>query len=154
VVERTPPVQPRPRPEPAVTISTRVVTPPKYREWIERVPVLRTFQRNRYKAGEAFVPPRAAYQTTPRIPPRLARELQGEWRIEMRLTIAPDGLVRRVELLSPGAEPHLADIAADAMGRWRFDPATLRGKPVSSEVVATLHYRNAVPENALAQRRQ
>jgi hypothetical protein len=153
VAKREPPaVRPRPNPEPTVTVTTQVAPPPKYREWVARVPLVRAIQRNRYKAGDAFVAPRPVHEVTPRLPARLARELPDEVRVDFRLTIDKAGLVRAVELRSPGVEDRLAEISANAMHDWRFEPATLRGKPVSSEILVALHFHNPASDGALAQR--
>jgi hypothetical protein len=153
VAKRKPPViPPRPGLEPTVSITTRVAPPPKYREWVERVPLVRAIQRNRYKAGDAFVAPRPVHEVTPRLPARLARELPGEAQVDLKVSIDKTGLVRAVELRSPGVDDRLSEIAANALHDWRFEPATLRGKPVSSEVLVALHFHN--PPNAAVTQRQ
>ena len=145
-------IRPQPIPEPTVSVTTQAAPPPKYREWVARVPVVRAIQRNRYKAGDAFVAPRPVHEVTPRLPARLARELPREVRVDFKLSIDRTGLVRAVELRSPGVEDRLAEIAANAVHDWRFEPATLRGKPVSSEILVALHFHNPVADSALAQR--
>jgi protein TonB len=116
------------------------------------VPLIRAIQRNRYKAGDEFVAPRPLHEVKPRLPARLVRELPGEVRVDFKLSIDKAGLVRAVELRSFGVEDRLAEIAASAVHDWRFEPATLRGKPVSSEILVALHFHNPIPNSTLAQR--
>jgi hypothetical protein len=145
-------IRPRPNPEPTVTITTQVAPPPKYREWVARVPLVRAIQRNRYKAGDAFVAPRPVHEVTPRLPARLARDLPRELTVDFKLSIDRAGSVRAVELRNSGAEGRVTEIAANAMHDWRFEPATLRGKPVSSEILVALHFHNPFSDGDLAKR--
>jgi hypothetical protein len=78
--------------------------------------------------------------------------LPGEAQVDLKVSIDKTGLVRAVELRSPGVDDRLSEIAANALHDWRFEPATLRGKPVSSEVLVALHFHN--PPNAAVTQRQ
>jgi len=142
----------RPRPQPSVSISTEPVAPPKYQALMEKVPLVRTLQRNRYKAGEGFVVARPIRESTPRVPARIARELPGNWRVHLKLNVDSYGRVRDVELMSE-ADERLVNIAVDAVRQWRFEPARLHDRPVSSDLVVTLHFRIPASEDVLAQER-
>jgi hypothetical protein len=142
----------RPRAEPAVTISTRPEPPPKYQEWIAKVPLVRAFERNHYKAGQAYLPPHAIRQVMPRIPPRLAREVPGDSRVEFRLNIDRDGYVNGIELLTPESDGRLVGISASALKQWRFQPATLRNRRVSSDLLVSIRFRSAPPDGMMAER--
>lgn len=142
----------RPRPQPSVTISTEPVAPPKYQALMDKVPLVRTFQRNRYKAGEGFVVARPIRESTPRVPARIARELPGNWRVPLKLNVDSYGRVRDVELMSE-ADERLVNIAVEAVRQWRFEPAKLHDRPVSSDLVVTLHFRIPASDDVLAQER-
>jgi Gram-negative bacterial TonB protein C-terminal len=143
---------PRPRPQPSVTISTEPVAPPKYQEWVHKVPLVRGLQKNRYKAGEGFVLARPIREGGPRVPARIARELPGNWRVNLKLNIDSFGHVRDVELMSE-ADERLVNIAVEAVRQWRFEPARLHDRPVSSDLIVTLHFRIPAAEDVLAQER-
>jgi hypothetical protein len=64
------------------------------------------------------------------------------------LSIDRAGAVRAVELRNSGAEGRVTEIVANAMHDWRFEPAILRGKPVSSEILVALHFHNQVSDGA------
>jgi len=128
----------RARVEPTVSVTTEALPPPKYREVLSKVPLLRHLQHGQYKGGDAFVPPKLSHE----VMPRTIRYLPGEWRLDLKLNVDSDGSVTRIQVLTPGAESHIADAAVDAAERWRFEPATLHGRPVSSEILATLKFHN------------
>jgi TonB family protein len=134
-----------------VSVSTEPVPPPKYQEWVDKVPLVRTLQRNRYRGGDSYVLPRPVHEVTPRVPPRIAHELPGRWRISLKLNVDSYGHVRDVELVSD-ADERLVNLAVDAVRQWQFEPARLHDRPVSSEIVVSLHFRIPGPDNVMAQR--
>lgn len=142
----------RPRAEPVVTISTRPEPPPKYQEWIAKVPLVRAFERNHYKAGQDYLPPHAIRQVMPRIPPRLARELTGDSRVDFRVNIDRDGYVNGIELMTPESDGRLVGISASALKQWRFQPATLRNRRVASDLLVSIRFRSAPPDGMMAER--
>lgn len=142
----------RPRMEPSVIITTHPAPPPKIRQMVEKVPLVRMIQSREYKAGSDFRPARPYREVTPRVPPRIARELPGEWRVDLKLKIDSGGRVKDIDALSPRADGRLVDLAADAMSRWRFEPARLRDKPISSEMYVVLRFRNP-PSDSFASAR-
>lgn len=66
-----------------------------------------------------------------------ARHLQGTVRI--RAVIGQDGVPRGLARVS--GDPILAQIAIDAVGLWRYAPATIDGDPVESEVIVPIDFR-------------
>jgi hypothetical protein len=79
-----------------------------------------------YSTADAQVTlPRNVYPKLPPEPPGLDRTT----RTVVELTIDTDGLVERVRLLSPPRDVHEFMLLSAAKA-WRFDPATLGGRPV------------------------
>lgn len=58
----------------------------------------------------------------------------------VRATIGPDGGVERLELARGSGNRHLDRAAMEAVRRWRFQPATLNGRPVSAEVLVPVEF--------------
>lgn len=73
---------------------------------------------------------RAIIQPTPVIPPELRRHAMNLVAI-VRFTIAADGAAK-AELEEATPDLRLNQVLLDAFQRWRFFPATERGKPVAS----------------------
>jgi protein TonB len=55
-----------------------------------------------------------------------------EGRLRLRLFVRADGTVGDVEVVTPSGEPELDRAAAEALRRWRFQPARRDGEPVDS----------------------
>ena len=98
------------------------------------------------------MPPRTVREVMPQVPAKLAKELPGDLRMDLRVSLDPSGRVREIDLLSPGADERLAKVAADAVRQWRFEPARIRGKAVPSELIATLNFHHPGPGGLVAQR--
>ncbi len=109
------------------------------RRTINRVPLLSQMQHHSYKAGDDFVPARPIHDPKPIVPNSVARALTGLTPVDVRLTVAKDGRVSQVLLLSKNSDAQLRDIVLGTATRWNFDPARIKGKPVDSRVVA--HFR-------------
>lgn len=89
---------------------------------------------------EAQVDPRYARDLQPPYPPpELRRERDGTVRI--RLTIAPNGRVTAVQRLSATSDAFWEVTQRQALGRWRFRPATLDGRPVQGVKDMTVNFR-------------
>lgn len=130
--------------EPVVSITTQPVPPSRVRMWMAKVPLVRSFQRGRYRGGDGFVPPRTIREVMPHVPQRLARELgAGDTRVDLKVSVDESGAVRQIDLMSPASDERLAKIAADALRHWKFEPARLHDKPVACDLVATLNFRNS-----------
>ena len=61
---------------------------------------------------------------------RLSRRLREQGRVVLRVLVKSDGSAGSVEVKSSSGFPRLDQSAIDAVKSWRFNPATLDGKPV------------------------
>ena len=78
----------------------------------------------------------------PRYPQQAQRSgIQGA--VQVRATVAPDGSVERMELARSSGNRHLDRAAMEAVRRWRFDPATRGGQPISADVVIPIEFNMA-----------
>lgn len=76
---------------------------------------------------EAPVPPRAVRKPAVRLPDRVP---QGN--VIVRVIISEQGQVLRAQILrGPGSGREVDSAAVEALKGWRFEPATLQGKPVA-----------------------
>lgn len=64
--------------------------------------------------------------------PEVARRLRQHGTVLLRMYIAPDGAVTRVETLRSSGVAVLDSAAIAALARWRFLPAEENGQPVAS----------------------
>lgn len=106
-------------------------------------------------ARPATPPPATAAQTTataadrsmpeplstpaPRYPPEALRMRAGGT-VRVRVTVAADGGVDRLDLAEGSGNRHLDRAALEAVRRWRFQPATRGGQPVAAEVVVPIEF--------------
>ena len=58
--------------------------------------------------------------------------------MRIRVTVAVDGSVERLELADGSGNRDLDRAALETVRRWRFQPATRNGRPVSAEVVVPI----------------
>ncbi len=68
---------------------------------------------------------------TPPVYPARAQRFGVEGNVQLRITISGEGKVSDVEVLD-GLPHGLTEAAVEAVRRWRFKPATARGRPVES----------------------
>jgi TonB family protein len=106
--------------------------------------------RHSFRAGAELLAPARPHSSLPgyepaaiieRVTPRYslearAQHLQGTVRI--RAVIGKDGVPRGIARMS--GDPVLAQIAMDAVGLWRYEPATIDGEPVESEVIIPINF--------------
>jgi len=59
--------------------------------------------------------------------------IQGKIRVSVRVAVSPQGEVTNASLASPGPSKYFANKALEASRRWKFKPAEVGGRPVSSE---------------------
>lgn len=142
----------KPRLTGTVTVSTRPAAPPKYRKWIAKVPLVSFVARHNYKAGDEFRPARPIRQVQPHLTSKLQRDLPGDWTLDLRVTVDSSGDVTEIDLANSSADSRLVDAASRALQRWRFEPALLRDRPVSSDVIVTVHFHNPPAGATLAER--
>jgi protein TonB len=92
------------------------------------------------------IPVRHAAQIDPSSqlqPPYPATELraQRDGRVQVRVTIAPDGRVIDVALISATSDAFWRETQQQALHHWRFRPATVDGRPVEDTRVMSLIFR-------------
>jgi protein TonB len=73
--------------------------------------------------------------------PASEQHAQREGVVRLRVTIGPDGRVTAVERLSATSDAFWLATQRQALGRWRFRPATLDGHPVEGSQVMTVQFR-------------
>lgn len=61
--------------------------------------------------------------------------------VRLRVTIGPDGRVTAAERISATSNAFWRVTERQALSRWRFRPATVNGRPVSSTRVMTVTFR-------------
>lgn len=66
-----------------------------------------------------------------------AKHVQGE--VILAGVICRDGSVQRIEVLK-ATDPRLEDLAVTAFRAWRYEPATLDGKPVPVYVSVVIRF--------------
>ena len=60
--------------------------------------------------------------------------------MRVRVTVATDGSVDRLEVAESSGNRHLDRAAMEAVRRWRFSPAMRNGQPVSAQVVIPVDF--------------
>ncbi|MEA3046778.1 MAG: periplasmic protein TonB [Sphingomonadales bacterium] len=88
----------------------------------------------------AQVDPRYAGDLQPPYPPSEQRA-QRDGRVQVRVTIGPDGRVVAIALLSATSDAFWRVTQQQALRRWRFRPATVDGRPVEDSKVMNLVFR-------------
>jgi hypothetical protein len=88
--------------------------------------------------GDGFVPPNPIEYPLPSPPPN-AVPLEDGTNIEMLAKVDRLGNVVNVKVVEGNRQ--LADVSADALLRWRFDPARRNGVPVESAMRIRFEFR-------------
>jgi hypothetical protein len=132
--------EPPTRAEPVtVEMSTEPVPPSAFRQIFQKIPVARIFQKKGRNRDGKFVPARAIAKKPPELPADL--QLRGETTVDLLAKIDKSG---RLEEVSYGSDvdARLAELAANAAGEWRFEPARRNGTGVPSELVLRFRFRD------------
>ncbi len=98
------------------------------------------------------VPDRIPVRVDAQFDPRFASALQPpyplseqrqerEGRVQVRVTIGPDGRVVAAQRLSATNDAFWRVTERQALSRWRFRPATVDGRPIQSSKVLNVHFR-------------
>jgi hypothetical protein len=90
-------------------------------------------------SGDGFVPANPVESPLPS-PPANAAPLEEGTNIEMLAKVDRLGNVVNVKVVDGNRQ--LADLSADALLRWRFDPARRNGAPVESAVRIRFEFHN------------
>jgi periplasmic protein TonB len=83
-------------------------------------------------APGCITPPHPTYTPDPAYPKK-AREARQQGTVRFRLVVGADGLPRDIAVDRP-LSPELDEAAMNAVKRWKFDPATKDGRPVSVQI--------------------
>ena len=127
-----------------VTASYRPAPESRARRTLHKVPGVRLIERLARIDNDQFVPPSPIDSPVPQVPPAVARELPGDHRIDFKAGINKNGGLTEVQLLSPESDPRLAGLAAQSLEHWRFEPARVKGRDVSSALIVSFRIRNPV----------
>jgi hypothetical protein len=106
------------------------------RRGLHHVPVLNLFGKHSYKSGDEFSPARPLREVKPELLDDNARQAT----VDVRVWIDDNGEVTKTELISDHVAPEVADIASNAANKWKFSPAHISDRPVSSEMVMHFHF--------------
>ncbi|WP_240126261.1 energy transducer TonB [Thermomonas alba] len=90
-------------------------------------------------AGSEQSPPVPVDAPPPRYPQEALRMNIGGT-VKVRVTVAPDGRVDRLELAESSGNRDLDRAALEAVRRWTFRPALGNGQPVQAEVVVPIQF--------------
>lgn len=123
--------------KPAASFVLMPAPPSTFRSAINKVPGLRRLQRSRYKAGDNFTPARPVSFDAPEVPATLDDQTTAVVIAE----VGESGEVRKARRRA--GDELLGAIAAAAVRNWRFEPATLSGEPVKSDVVVHFTFNAA-----------
>jgi TonB family protein len=88
--------------------------------------------------SSSFEPPRLLDSQSLKYPPA-ARAARVEGVVTLKATISATGKVERVNLID--GPMVLASTTLDSVKHWRYEPASVDGKPVVSETTVTVKYR-------------
>jgi len=73
-----------------------------------------------------------AQRVLPDVPQKASDTIRGKVAVSVRVTVDPGGQVSDAALDSPGPSKYFAKLALDAARRWKFKPARVDGRAVSS----------------------
>lgn len=92
------------------------------------------------KVGGAVKPPRKIHDAKAVYPEAMKKAgITGD--VELEVTIAKDGGIGNVHVLTTNVHPDLAVAAVDAVRQWKFEPTLLNGAPVEVMVTITVTFR-------------
>ena len=74
-----------------------------------------------------------AHQVLPNVPRQARGTIRGKVKVGVRVRVDPSGKVVEAKLDSPGPSKYFAQLALKAARGWRFTPAKVEGRDISSE---------------------
>ncbi len=92
-----------------------------------------------YLVSKAVSPPRAVSAPDPKFP-RAGQNRRHHGKVVLRVVVDSFGRVQAMKVES-AASPAFMRSAVAAVARWKFDPATLDGKPVACEINVEVNFR-------------
>ena len=75
----------------------------------------------------------------PVYPPQALRDGTRGW-VELEFTVAPNGTVRDIEVVSAEPRGVFDRAASDAVAAWRFRPRVVNGQPVAQRSTVTMRF--------------
>jgi outer membrane biosynthesis protein TonB len=138
VVASKPPLEKKEN-APAISISIEPMDESGLRKQVQTVAGAKGLQQEK---GGRFTPAKAIQKVTPKLPASLKNNISGEIPVDLKVSIDEEGNIFRTEVLRGKADNRLLTLASDAAKRWRFEPARLNSKPVSSQVLLHFMFRN------------
>jgi TonB family protein len=111
------------------------VQPGGFREALHHIPLIG------HNRTDDYIPPSAVRSFAPKIPVDIARQMTAPEAVDLKLKVDNTGRVTSVEVLSRETPPDFVRLAGNAAYDWQFDPAHLKDKAVSSEVIAHFRFR-------------
>ena len=82
----------------------------------------------------------------PNVPHNARNTIQGKIKVSVRLVVGPAGNVSGASLESSGPSKYFANLALTTARRWKFKPAQVDGKPVSSKWMLRFRFERAATE--------
>jgi hypothetical protein len=122
-------------------VSLEPAQPGVLRRGLHHVPVLNLFGKHTYKSGDDFSPASPVRE----VKPQLSQDTTQLAAVDVKIWINDKGDVTKTELITDHVPPEVADVASTAANKWKFKPARLSDRPVSSEVV--MHFRFVPKQN-------
>jgi protein TonB len=138
----TPPIQPVLVPPINPIPTTDILPPPNIAPVIGKVPDPGPIQPvvvAKPVIVDAFVESRYQGLLQPPYPPEEQRA-GNSGRVVLRVLIGTDGRVKQVEKVSAASDAFFASAQRQAMGKWRFKPATRDGVPIEQWKVMSLRF--------------
>ena len=79
-------------------------------------------------------------QVVPDVPAKAKDTIQGTIKVVVRVNVDPSGSVTGAVFDSPGPSKYFANLALQAARRWKFSPAKIDGRNVSSEWILRFQF--------------
>jgi TonB family protein len=91
-------------------------------------------------AASFIVPGKVVHQVLPDVPRSARNTIQGKIKVGVRVRVDSSGNVAGVKLASPGPSRYFAELALKAARRWKFEPARVDDRNVSSEWILRFEF--------------
>jgi TonB family protein len=95
------------------------------------------------QSSTAAVQGAVAKQVLPDVPAYASATIRGTFQVSVRVTVAPDGNVLNAALDSPAVSRYFANLSLQAARNWKFKPAQVDGRLVSSVWVLRFQFSQA-----------
>jgi TonB family protein len=90
-----------------------------------------------------LVPGKVVHQVLPDVPRKASATIQGKVKVGVRIGVDPSGNVVGAKLDTPGPSRYFAQLALKAARRWKFSPAKVDDRNVSSEWILRFEFGKA-----------